>query len=158
MFQDAAGAGFVFNPINAHVLPIPQFPATASRVMWDAADWGVFAVVDGADVWVHAYSPLTINGPQVSKLGPLEIRSNGDMALSSQPTRLPPGHLPILVHDGLVTAQTANGQLSTVVLATHDRITSVVRLLTIYPPVFVRFYNKKIKNIITTLSSAFATV
>ena len=46
MFVDAGYRGFLYNPVNQLLLPIPKLHDSTARVMWDAVDWGVFVTTD----------------------------------------------------------------------------------------------------------------
>lgn len=46
VFIDASYRGFLFNPVNHLVLQIPKLSDNIKNVLWDAADWGVFAATD----------------------------------------------------------------------------------------------------------------
>lgn len=124
IFLDTEGAGFLYNPVNGLVLPIPKLQKSTNQIMWDSADWGVFLTSDAAEFNTYIHSPLTINGPQIVQLGSLEIQHNGDMIMEPRPTRVPHGSVPILVYDGVVTCQQQNGSLGSLTLATHDKLGS----------------------------------
>jgi WD repeat-containing protein 19 len=121
IFKDNNNDAFLYSPVTSHVIKVPEFSQTCTKIMWDSADWGVFVTVDAQDFCTYIYSPLTINGPQISKLGPLEIHQHGDMSMVPQPTRIPAGHSLILAHDGYITCQLNNGTLGTVLSSTHNR-------------------------------------
>lgn len=121
IFIDVNNEGFLYNPVTAHVIKIPEFSSTTTTVLWDSADWGVFIAVDTNEFSTYVYSPLTINGPQISKLGPLEIHQHGDMSMVPQPTRIPAGNSLVLAHDGFLTCQLTNGSLDTIISSTHNR-------------------------------------
>ena len=74
LFVDSVKRGFLYNPVTSHVVAIPQFSPSTKNIMWDQADSGVFVTVDATEFWVYTYSAVTINGQQIAKLGPLEIR------------------------------------------------------------------------------------
>ena len=122
VYVDVAGQGFLYNPVTTQVIEIPCFGTCGVKhVMWDAADWGVFVAADATDFHTYVYSPLTINGPVISKVGPLEVRDNGDMRIDEkQRTPIPPGLEPILTFNGRVICQAQNGQLDSVLLSSHD--------------------------------------
>jgi WD repeat-containing protein 19 len=120
IFVDANNEGFLFNPRSQDdVMRIPQFPATCVKVMWDTADWGVFVAVDSAEFATYVYSPLSIHGPEISKLGPLEVGPEGNTTMPPQSTKIPPGHSLIMAHDGLITCQLTNGQPGEIMSSTH---------------------------------------
>jgi WD repeat-containing protein 19 len=121
VFIDTNNEGFLYNPVTAHVIKIPEFNASTTKVLWDSADWGVFITVENVEFSTYVYSPLTINGPQISKLGPLEIHQHGDMSMVPATTRIPAGNSLVLAHDGYLTCQLTNGSLDQILSATHNR-------------------------------------
>ena len=122
IFLDDAGRGFLYNPVNGLLLPVPKLADGTRHVMWDSADWGVFVTSNAKEFSTYIHSPLTIHGPQIVQLGALDIRQNGDMIMEPRPTRLPHGHSPVVVYNGIVSCQVQNGTLATVALKTHDQL------------------------------------
>lgn len=120
IFIDMAYRGFLYNPVNQLVLPVPKLHETTQRVMWDAADWGVFVTTDNHSFHTYLHTPLTVNGPQITQLGSIDIKENGDMVMEAVATDVPHNYAPVLVHNGMVTCQVPSGSMSTVVLRTHD--------------------------------------
>lgn len=74
---DTNGDGFLYNPVTSDFTPIPEFPSTCHQVMWDKSDKNIVMVHDGKDLHTYVYAPITIRGPMMMKLGPLEIDVNG---------------------------------------------------------------------------------
>jgi len=125
IFLDAANNGFLYDPVTAHVIPIPQMPPSTNNIMWDHADWGIFMTNNKTEINVYSYSQLTMNGPVVCKLGPVEIAANGNISMQPQATKIPRSHTPVLVHDGNVWCQvqtSSSGQLFNIVAVTHDQL------------------------------------
>ena len=118
-FIDKSLNGFLYNPVDSHSLPIPSFPSNAQRILFDPVDWGVFIVVDDKEMSTYIYSPSTLYGPHISKLGNLVVRPNGDMTVEPEPTPLPSGFSPIIVYNGVVTCQNSDGAVDIVKLASH---------------------------------------
>ncbi len=116
--------GFIYNPIDSHILPIPTFSPTVKTALWDPIDWGAFITVDDKEICAYIYSPATLYGPQISKLGNLVVRPNGDMAVEPEPTPLPAGFNPILVYNGVVTCQNSDGAVELMKLASHTDVVS----------------------------------
>jgi hypothetical protein len=50
VFIDGAYRGFLYNPVNQLVLPVPKLHEATTRVMWDPVDWGVFVTTDNTYV------------------------------------------------------------------------------------------------------------
>lgn len=118
---DAAGRGFLLNPIDGARLPVPGLPRGASRVLWDAADRTVFAAFGERAAATYLYCGVSMTGPTVTQLGALEIQPNGDMVVDPLATALPAGAIPLALAGGTVTLHSGSGggAISTLVLATH---------------------------------------
>ena len=112
VFIDDTAAGFVYNPVNEQVHPVPEMSATTVRVMWDAADWGVFVAAEPKAYSVYVHSAHSVKGASVWLVGSM---------------KRPTGSSPVLVHDGVVTAQSANGTISHTTLSTHEAIAHVAQ-------------------------------
>lgn len=125
LFVDAELNGYMYSPVTGAAVLVPDFAKGYTNVMWDAADWGVFAVAEPRSIHTYLYSPSSMTGPRVTHLGPLTIQSNGDMNVDPRPTRVPGDHSPILSYDGVVVAQVASGALGAVVLGTHKPLLTV---------------------------------
>jgi WD repeat-containing protein 19 len=104
---DDAHQGYIYNPVNDQTLKLPEFSATTTHVMWDAADAGVIVTCDRAQFNTYIYQPAGLNGATVS-------------LVASSP--LPSGHTPITVYNGHVTCQGSSGQLDHVNLSTHEAL------------------------------------
>ena len=120
MIVDSNGDGFLYNPVTGDFTPIPEFPSRCSQVMWDKSDKNIIMVHDGADLHTYVYAPITIRGPMMMKLGPLEIDANGGISMQPQSFPLQSGWAPILTHDGEITCMTLAGQLNAVTSPTYD--------------------------------------
>ena len=112
VFIDDASNGFVYNPVNDEKYPVPKISTSTSRVMWDAADWGVFVAAEVKSYHVFVHSAHSTKGPSVTHVGS---------------TKQPAGSTPVLVHDGVVTAQSANGTIAHTTLSTHEAIVEVAQ-------------------------------
>jgi len=107
---------------------VPKLADGTRHIMWDSADWGVFVTCSAKEFNTYIHSPLTIHGPQIVQLGALDIRQNGDMIMEPRPTRIPHGHSPIVVYNGVVSCQMQNGSLAAVTLKTHDQLHKTGRM------------------------------
>ena len=110
VFIDDTSAGFVYNPVSDQVLAVPRLGSNCSRIMWDSADWGVFVAAEPKQYSVYVHSAHSIKGPTVAHVGV---------------TKRPGGSTPVLVCNGVVTAQSANGTIAQTTLATHEAIAHV---------------------------------
>lgn len=89
VFIDGSYRGFLFSPVNHGVLPIPKLHETTRNILWDAADWGVFATTDHRIMNTYIHSPFTINGPQITQLGHMEIKGGSHPVIHTVAT-IPP--------------------------------------------------------------------
>jgi len=117
---DSANAGFLFNPVTSDFTPIPEFPTNCVNVMWDNSDKNIVMVFDGNQLHTYVYAPITIRGPMMMKLGPLEIASDGSVSMQPQSFALESGWVPILSHNGEITCQSLSGLLTAVTSPTYD--------------------------------------
>ena len=112
MLVDDAASAYLFNPVNDSALPIPSFSPSATKVLWDAADGRVFVVADARTLSVYTYA-----------LHSLDAFQGAAVALVAT-SKLDGGATPVLVHDGMLTSQSAN-VVSTAPLETHAAIAAV---------------------------------
>jgi WD repeat-containing protein 19 len=108
IYIDNSGDGFIYNPVNDHIVKIPNFPSNyllieskliildaVVKVMWDSADWGVFvaAEINCSKVYTYVYQPNLITGGTAVQI-----------AVSKFTTK----YTPVLVHNGILTVQVSN--------------------------------------------------
>ena len=114
VFVDNEHKGFVLNPVDNTQIAIPKFPPAASYVLWDTQDKNVFCVADTGVTEIAVTYILrneTIRGQLVSQVSVTKVSG---------------GVVPILMTDGEVYAQKPNGEMTSLVLTSHDGL-SVVR-------------------------------
>ena len=122
VFIDATGEGFVYNPVDSHVMPIENFPPGVTLVLWDTIDSHVFVAATDTELCTYAYTDLSIHGPRVEMVGPLTVEDSGDIDMQGLSTELPAGYAPIVVNAGVVTCQMESAQLGRVMLGTHEML------------------------------------
>ena len=128
IYQDTNGNGFLYNPVDSSITAITDITSDTQNVMWDSADPGVFVTfTKKKELETFIYAPLTIVGPTITKLGPVTIDKNGDIALALQATSTPDTFTPVLVRNGIVTGQLKNGTVERVTLLTHSHIETRTR-------------------------------
>ena len=112
VFLDADGQALVYNPVSEQAYPVPRpgSSSSVSTVMWDSADAGVFVAVDAKSYHAFVHAPHSVKGGGVALVGATKRAS---------------GSTPVLVHDGVVTAQSANGSICHTTLSTHEAIAAV---------------------------------
>ncbi|XP_037504482.1 WD repeat-containing protein 19 [Rhipicephalus sanguineus] len=106
---DDRSQGFVYNPVNDHVIDIANIPPAARGVFWDQHldNRGCFAVFDDSNVYVYMYVSDTVVGAIVEAVRKISI---------------PSGQHPLLLHDGSLTCQTQSGKTALLlVTGTEDK-------------------------------------
>ena len=101
---DDAGACYLYNPVDLSMLEVSDFPKDAEALLWDLADFRVFAAVGADTVVTYAHTPAGLRGPAVVRVGTTPRQS---------------GYSPILLHDGRLTWQTPSGGVLPTVLESH---------------------------------------
>ncbi|GBG32352.1 WD repeat-containing protein 19 [Hondaea fermentalgiana] len=125
VFIDQTGSGFLYNPIDSQVCEVPDLNADTVRIIWDGLDPFVFVASTSHELSTYTYSPLTINGPEVTKVGPLEVQESGDVITEPLSTQLPSGFVALTSFAGIVTCQMPNAQLNRVMLGSHEALHSM---------------------------------
>ncbi|KAF0696799.1 Aste57867_12461 [Aphanomyces stellatus] len=124
---DSRRRGYILNSTNREALYVPSIPNSTNAIFWDTCDPNVFVAVEPSEFSTFLYTELTINGPEVTQLGFMEIDLNGDFILAPQSTKIPSGHSAVLFADGVLTTQQPGGTLATVVSCTHEALQKSVR-------------------------------
>ncbi|RHY33017.1 hypothetical protein DYB32_001946 [Aphanomyces invadans] len=116
VFIDSRRRAYILNATNREALYVPSVPNSASAIFWDTCDPTVFVAIEPTEFTTFLYTELTINGPEVTQLGTIDIDLNGDFQFSPQATKIPSGHSAVLFADGVLTTQQPGGTLSNVVV------------------------------------------
>ncbi|KAH6945801.1 hypothetical protein HPB50_009989 [Hyalomma asiaticum] len=106
---DDRSQGFVYNPVNDHVIDIANIPPGARGVFWDQHldNRGCFVVFDDNNVHVYMYVADTVVGALVEAVRKISI---------------PSGQHPLLLHNGSLTCQTQSGKTALLLVAgTEDK-------------------------------------
>lgn len=127
LFLDSRRRGYILNAATREPLFVPSIPSTTTRLLWDTADPSVFIALQEHEFSVFQYADVTVNGPEVTQLGFMEVHNDGDFVISPQNTRVASDCAPILVCDGVVTCQHASGKLTSVAASTHDQLQKAPR-------------------------------
>lgn len=109
LYEDDKRGVYLFNPVNDHVLPLPQFQGPLEGAMWDVSEHNFFLMSDGSYLYAYLHCPVSISGPVINPVG-----KQG----------LPPTHTPLVVSNGLVACRLKNGTLDNITLETHRAIQS----------------------------------
>ncbi|KAK7929442.1 hypothetical protein WMY93_005837 [Mugilogobius chulae] len=109
VFIDDKNGGFLLCPSSAtdSCIELHNFSPTITGVLWENwhADRGVFVAYDDDKVYTYALHKTTIYGPRVVLVGSTPL-------MFSQK--------PLLLYNGELTCQTANGKTSDITLSTHS--------------------------------------
>eukprot|EP00771_Trimastix_marina_P001515 gnl/Trimastix_PCT/2596.p1 GENE.gnl/Trimastix_PCT/2596~~gnl/Trimastix_PCT/2596.p1 ORF type:complete len:1355 (+),score=466.46 gnl/Trimastix_PCT/2596:60-4124(+) len=108
IFQDDEMKSFLYNPVNDSTTPIDTCPP-GCMIMWDQSDWAVFVAADlrSMELHIHVATPDLYGGPSITKIGT---------------SRMPPGHTPILVSQGVLFFQRPTSELARILLDTHTHL------------------------------------
>jgi WD repeat-containing protein 19 len=103
-FLDDLGRGFVLSPSDGVAVPIAGLSPHVTSLMWDLQDWNVHAnyvlIANSGDALeAYTYSPMTWNGPLVSKVGSIDLDS---LQMDGESTPIESGYTPILCNNGRV--------------------------------------------------------
>ncbi|CAD5124243.1 DgyrCDS12539 [Dimorphilus gyrociliatus] len=106
VFIDDKADAFVYNPVNDEQVAVPQFSAKTTGILWDQwqLDKGVFVSWDEEFIYTYLYSRDSIKGPDCKLIGT---------------TKLPFGHIPLLLVNGDIYLHTTSGKVITSTLDTH---------------------------------------
>ncbi|RZB40660.1 WD repeat-containing protein 19 [Asbolus verrucosus] len=109
VFVDIKGEGYVYNAVINEVVSIPNLPNKVVGVTWDSNinDRNIFIVYDRHDIFTYVYVKCSIYGSSVQKVGQTSLVSK---------------QTPLLMYAGEVMSATSGGQLTQLILNTHDSL------------------------------------
>jgi WD repeat-containing protein 19 len=110
---------FLYNPVNGggvnqSITRFEDLSSSVTNVMWDLEEKNLIIIYDGRCIHSYLYAPVSRKGPLLTKLGPVEISSDGGVNLVPEKTEISSGSAPILSINGQLTCQSPNGQLTRV--------------------------------------------
>jgi WD repeat-containing protein 19 len=117
---DTMGCAYLYNPVNDDCVKIEDFLMSAEKILWDTVDPSVFAATDHSNFYTFVYTQVEIGGSGVRCMGAIELAQDGSISIQPLPTPLSYGQAGVLLVDGTVVCQQANGQLSQQRLRTHE--------------------------------------
>jgi hypothetical protein len=85
VFIDESKDGFVYQPNEAEMVPIPAFPRNVKTLFWDEEYRGVFYAFDGQNIHIFTHNPISIRGPTVFKHGDVELGEDGAFEIKPHP-------------------------------------------------------------------------
>mmetsp|Transcript_13758 Transcript_13758/g.22763 ORF Transcript_13758/g.22763 Transcript_13758/m.22763 type:complete len:1465 (-) Transcript_13758:1902-6296(-) len=115
---DSTNQIFLFNPVtgggvNQSITRFDDSPTTFSHILWDVEETNVINIFEGKYVHSYVYAPMTIKGPSLFKLGPVEISPEGGVNLRAERTEVGSGLTVLLTISGSLTCQNMGGNLTT---------------------------------------------
>ena len=124
---DATNQIFLFNPVtgggvNQSITRFEDSPTTFSHILWDIEERNVINIFEGKFVHSYVYAPTTIKGPMLIKLGPVEISTEGGVALRAERADLGSGLIVLLAIAGSLTCQNMGGHLTTLYHPFFDQL------------------------------------
>jgi len=120
VFTDIDQRGWLYNPVNDDCIPIPDFPLSCDKILWDTVDSSVFLASDMSSFFTFIYTQVEVGGSGVRCLGNVELGPEGELRIEAAPTPLAHGQVGVLLVDGTVVCQQSNGLLSQQRLKTHE--------------------------------------
>eukprot|EP00746_Dinoflagellata_sp_MGD_P124561 gnl/MRDRNA2_/MRDRNA2_59159_c0_seq1.p1 gnl/MRDRNA2_/MRDRNA2_59159_c0~~gnl/MRDRNA2_/MRDRNA2_59159_c0_seq1.p1 ORF type:complete len:1372 (-),score=249.48 gnl/MRDRNA2_/MRDRNA2_59159_c0_seq1:124-4239(-) len=126
---DTMGGAWLYNPVNDDCLQISDFPTPVEKILWDTVDPCVFVSCDSQAFHTFIYTQVECGGSGVRRLGNIELGPEGELISEPASTQLIHGNIGVLVVDGTVICQQANGSLTQQRLRTHELLNSSGRPL-----------------------------
>jgi len=125
---DANNQVFLYNPvtgggINQSITKFEEAPSSVISVLWDCSDKNVITLYDAKFIHTYVYVPASMKGPLLTKLGPVVMSKQGEIELSPDKIEVVPGNIPLICNGGVMTCQTLQGGLTTMVHPYFDQLT-----------------------------------
>lgn len=105
---DDARDSWLYNPLNDQRLPIPNWPANVSNVLWDLTDSNIFVAVSSTGFSVYSHAACTVAGPAVTLIGVSDTSK--------------PSSVPMVLQKGIVFSLEGSGILDKTLLTTHKHL------------------------------------
>ena len=125
---DAQNQTFLFNPVtgggvNHSITRFDDCPQSVVSVTWDLTEKNIILIYDGQALHTYLYVPTSIKGALLTKLGPMEVSNEGEIALNPGIVEIEVGNIPIVSMGGVLTCQQTSGALMTIRHPYFDMIT-----------------------------------
>ncbi|XP_002400651.3 WD repeat-containing protein 19 [Ixodes scapularis] len=104
---DNKSEGFIYNPVNDHIVVIESFPTTTKGIFWDqyVENHGCFVAFDDHNISMYVYTPETVAGATVEPVRTISV---------------PSGQNPLLLHCGSLTCQTQSGKTAVLLVSSQE--------------------------------------
>lgn len=117
---DVGGMAWLYNPVNDDCITVSDFPGVCERILWDTLDGAVFIAADSNYFHTFIYTHVEVGGSGVRCIGNTQLGLDGELQIEPEPTPVAPGQVGVLLIDGTVICQQANGLLSQQRLRSHE--------------------------------------
>lgn len=94
--------------------------------LWDSKDRNVVHLFDGKYLHTYVFLQHSVKGPILLKIGPAEVSSEGDLSIVPDRIELPMGNIPIISIAGVLTCQTASGNLNPIIHPYFDHLPDTI--------------------------------
>lgn len=126
---DSSSRTYLFNPVSGggvdmSLTEFDDAPSSVVSVLWDTTYSNVVMLFDGKELHTYTYAPISVKGPLLAKLGPVEISDDGSVALVPSTFVIPASNTPILCTNGTITCQTIAGSINPMVHPCFEQITT----------------------------------
>lgn len=116
---DSTAQVYLYNPVtgggvNQSLIKFENAPNTVVSAIWDVNNKNIVMLYDGKCIHTYVYVQSSMRGSFLSKLGPVEVSPEGEISMKPDRVEVTSGNLPLIASQGLITCQTMNGSLSTI--------------------------------------------
>jgi WD repeat-containing protein 19 len=113
---DSSNRVLLFNPVlgggvNQSITKFDYSPPNIVSVLWDAVDKTTIYIYDGKCLHTYSYASSSMKGALLTKLGIVDISSEGDITLTPGAIDLVSGNVPVLCSAGFIVSQNVTGGL-----------------------------------------------
>lgn len=124
---DGANQVFLYNPVygggvNQNIIQFDLVPSNIVSVLWDLSDQHIIMIFDGKYIHTYVYVQSSAKGPLLTKLGPMEVSTYGEIELRPDKIEVAAGNVPLLSLAGTFTCQTVAGAISSIVHPYFDHL------------------------------------
>ena len=108
--------------LNQSITEFKDAPSNIISAIWDLKERNVVHLFDGKFLHTYIFVQYSVRGPLLLKIGPVEVSADGEVTLTPDKIEIPLGNTPIISIGGILTCQTASGNLNPII---HPYFTSI---------------------------------
>lgn len=129
---DDSGLVYLYNPVtggggpNQSLIRFDMAPQSIQSVIWDVQESNVVILNDGKCLHTYVYAAVSMRGPVLTKLGPIEISTEGEISVKPDHVDFPSENQPLICINGTFTMMTPGGTLTTFLHPYFDQVHSGV--------------------------------